>query len=193
MVGDADSPLKVESASDKVASLLSSLETFICQFHLWLAGDTKGILVLSPLSPRWRLCNMLFTTLIFLFVSNKVASATGELTDWLCGKKPKIAGGPAAKGLPQPVVTAKTESGANGGAQYIPLSQMDDSTPAENGAPAIAAVPADIPLQKPAPSRAEKILAYLPVRMALMLAVIWIINLLYPNAHPSQGHLLPTH
>ncbi|KAI0830580.1 O-acetyltransferase [Trametes gibbosa] len=60
-----------------------SLETFIIQYHLWLAGDTKGILVVLP-GRHSRPLNLLLTTVIFVYVSHLVARATGELTKWIC-------------------------------------------------------------------------------------------------------------
>ncbi|GJE99630.1 O-acetyltransferase [Phanerochaete sordida] len=65
-----------------------SLETFIIQYHFWLAGDTKGILVVIR-GARWRPLNLVLTTLIFVCVSHYVANATGELTKWICSDKPK--------------------------------------------------------------------------------------------------------
>ncbi|KAG0248075.1 hypothetical protein DFQ27_001193, partial [Actinomortierella ambigua] len=62
-----------------------SLETFIGQFHMWLAGDTKGLLVLSPwidgVLTRW--VNLAVSTLVFVVISNEVSGATGLLSDWL--------------------------------------------------------------------------------------------------------------
>lgn len=65
-----------------------SLETFIIQFHLWLAGDTKGILVIIP-GTEVRPYNFVLTTFIFIYVSDQVAWATGELTSWICDKPEK--------------------------------------------------------------------------------------------------------
>ena len=62
-----------------------SLETFILQFHIFLAADTKGVLLLdafrggdgSLLGDRWR--DLLVIVPIFLWVSSLVSDATGEI------------------------------------------------------------------------------------------------------------------
>ncbi|KAG0230278.1 hypothetical protein BGW42_001076 [Actinomortierella wolfii] len=70
-----------------------SLETFIGQFHMWLAGDTKGILIVSPWIDgelAWWV-NLAISSLIFVVVSNEVSGATGQLSDWLVtGREPKV-------------------------------------------------------------------------------------------------------
>jgi hypothetical protein len=60
-----------------------SLETFIIQFHFWLAADTKGILLMLP-GTVWRPINVIFTTISFIWISHKVAISTTHLTDWVC-------------------------------------------------------------------------------------------------------------
>ncbi|KAG9322670.1 hypothetical protein KVV02_007937 [Mortierella alpina] len=77
-----------------------SLETFICQFHIWLAGDTKGILVLWPWigdTGSWTI-NLAVSTLLFVCLSHTLSGATGVLSDWLItGREPKSdTSGPSA-------------------------------------------------------------------------------------------------
>ncbi|KAI8097431.1 10 TM acyl transferase domain found in Cas1p-domain-containing protein [Halteromyces radiatus] len=67
-----------------------SLETFIGQFHMWLAGDTKGLLVVIPNSAwvarssiGWY-TNLMVSTLLFVFVCYYISQTTGELTRWIC-------------------------------------------------------------------------------------------------------------
>lgn len=62
-----------------------SLETFIIQFHFWLAADTKGILKVLPFQGH-RLINFILSTIVFIFISYEVAQSTGCLTTWLCFK-----------------------------------------------------------------------------------------------------------
>jgi hypothetical protein len=57
-----------------------SLETFIVQFHLWLALDTKGLLVVLP--EHWWL-NLLLTTIIFIYVSRLLSESTNAISEWL--------------------------------------------------------------------------------------------------------------
>ncbi|KAG0006387.1 hypothetical protein BGZ79_000034 [Entomortierella chlamydospora] len=69
-----------------------SLETFICQFHIWLAGDTKGILVVSPWvegTGAWTF-NLIISSFLFVTVAHLLSKATGEVSDWLVsGREPK--------------------------------------------------------------------------------------------------------
>ncbi|KAM3506266.1 hypothetical protein MY11210_007618 [Beauveria gryllotalpidicola] len=62
-----------------------SLETFTLQFHLFLASDTKGILLLDGLTgdgslsmDRWR--HLVVIVPLFLWISHTTAEATGHLT-----------------------------------------------------------------------------------------------------------------
>lgn len=65
-----------------------SLETFIGQFHMWLAGDTKGLLVVVT-HPRaahglgWWF-NFAVSSVLFVFVCYYLSQATGQLTKWIC-------------------------------------------------------------------------------------------------------------
>ncbi|KAM6536385.1 hypothetical protein FALCPG4_002392 [Fusarium falciforme] len=61
-----------------------SLETFILQYHIYLAGDTKGVLLFgffkgdgSLLLDRWR--DLVIVMPIFLWMSNLVADASGTI------------------------------------------------------------------------------------------------------------------
>ena len=54
-----------------------SLELFVCQYHIWLAADTHGVLVLIPSYP---VANVLITSFIFLCVSHEIHHITNVLT-----------------------------------------------------------------------------------------------------------------
>ncbi|KAG0000026.1 hypothetical protein BGZ65_004702 [Modicella reniformis] len=72
-----------------------SLETFICQFHIWLAGDTKGILIILPWAEgtvAWNL-NLVLSTFLFITIAHVLSGATAEVADWLItGREPKPKG-----------------------------------------------------------------------------------------------------
>jgi hypothetical protein len=58
---NANPTLRSVSSSAFVFVGTCSLETFIIQSHLWLAGDTRGILVIIP-GVKWRPANLMLTT-----------------------------------------------------------------------------------------------------------------------------------
>jgi hypothetical protein len=62
-----------------------SLETYVLQYHIWLAGDTKGLLRLGLWNP-WVEAAML--TAIFLWLGWLIAGATQTIANWIVGKKP---------------------------------------------------------------------------------------------------------
>ena len=76
----------LRSASSRAFAFIGScsLETFIIQYHFWLAGDTKGVLLVIP-GTRWRPANFVITSVTFVYVSHQVAQATGVITAWICG------------------------------------------------------------------------------------------------------------
>ena len=74
-----------------------SLETFVIQFHFWLAGDTKGILLVIP-GTRWRPINFIVITVMFIYLSDRVAHAATQITNYICGGSSL-----PARALPLPV------------------------------------------------------------------------------------------
>lgn len=70
-----------------------SLETFILQFHIFLAGDTRGVLLLdvfkgdgSLLNDRWR--DLVVIVPVFLWISHLVAEASGHIVKLIMGDAP---------------------------------------------------------------------------------------------------------
>ena len=71
-----------------------SLETFILQYHVWLAADTKGLLRLgildgwlwygqTTISSRGFWVDAIIITIVFLWVSSVVSDATSAITKWI--------------------------------------------------------------------------------------------------------------
>ena len=56
-----------------------SLETFTLQFHIWLAADTKGVLILG--FSRW--VDFIALTIMFLWISWHVGHATNDIVLWI--------------------------------------------------------------------------------------------------------------
>ena len=67
-----------------------SLETFALQFHIWLAGDTKGLLsvgLFKDAADASRRVDFVVLTIVFFWISWHVATATGTLTSWIIDPK----------------------------------------------------------------------------------------------------------
>ncbi|KAG6879766.1 hypothetical protein C0992_012086 [Termitomyces sp. T32_za158] len=79
-----------------------SLETFIIQYHLWLAGDTKGVLLVIP-GTAWRPVNFVLSTIMFVYVSDQMARAATTITSWICSS-----GTVKQSPLPLPVISSGT-------------------------------------------------------------------------------------
>ncbi|KAJ7487519.1 Cas1p-domain-containing protein [Mycena galericulata] len=85
----------LRSASSRAFAFMGtcSLETFIIQYHFFLAADTKGILVIIP-GANWRPANFVVTSTAFVYLSHLVAEAVTDVTKRVCETH---------KGLPVPV------------------------------------------------------------------------------------------
>ncbi|RWS15676.1 hypothetical protein B4U79_09303 [Dinothrombium tinctorium] len=56
-----------------------SLELFICQYHIWLAADTYGVLVLVPSYP---VLNVVMTAVIFVCIAHEINQITKTLAKY---------------------------------------------------------------------------------------------------------------
>ncbi|KXJ69047.1 hypothetical protein RP20_CCG000406 [Aedes albopictus] len=65
-----------------------SLELFICQYHIWLAADRNGVLVLLPGFPT---LNVLITSFIFVCVSHEIHRLTTVLLPYIVPNDWKLA------------------------------------------------------------------------------------------------------
>lgn len=93
-----------------------SLETFIGQFHMWLAGDTKGLLVILS-HPTWVQglgwwINLAISSCLFIFVCYYMSQSTHEISVWIC----KSVHNPTS-----PSSTSGGGAGAGGAYQAVPL------------------------------------------------------------------------
>ena len=62
---------------------LLMFQLFIAQYHIWLAHDTKGVLVLIPDQP---LLNVILTTFVFVCISHEIHKVSGVLANALITK-----------------------------------------------------------------------------------------------------------
>ncbi|KAL0084043.1 10 TM acyl transferase domain found in Cas1p-domain-containing protein [Phycomyces blakesleeanus] len=106
-----------------------SLETFIGQFHMWLAADTQGLLLILA-NPMWAhglgwWVNLGLSTVLFVFVSYHLSQATGEITQWICSGANKKNKNNTSGHIPVELSTARdtTTSGSNADVEYqsVPL------------------------------------------------------------------------
>jgi len=121
----------LRSASSRAFAFIGtcSLETFIIQYHFWLAADTKGVLLVIP-GTRWRPVNFVITSVMFVYVSHRVAHATGEITAWICGgaKKSLPTTNPNTSASVQPTSTSCQRTGiaSDVNQESIPLSSQTE-------------------------------------------------------------------
>lgn len=116
-----------------------SLETFIGQFHMWLAADTRGLLVILP-NASWVIksqlgwwINLLVSSIVFFFVCYHLSEATGVLTKWICSgaqeqQKNKAAVNAANNSISNPTSTTKSVSDAADSVPLLPTSHTASSS-----------------------------------------------------------------
>lgn len=145
-----------------------SLETFTLQYHIWLAADTKGLLALgifdrmSGGADNGRKADFLVLTIVFLWISWHVAAATQTLTAWIVDPK-----------------DGSSES-ANGDIKLLqlPRNRSNDNMREEQSHGENVTNRASARATRSA-SRMKKLVAGdLRVRIALLLAVMWLLNII---------------
>lgn len=171
-----------------------SLETFVIQYHFWLAADTKGVLVVLP-GRAWKGANGVLVTAMFGFLAHRVAGATGVLTEWVCAKPPQV---------PAPVLLLPTVTQA---VVQAPRDQRvedaEDETPlmAGNHAEGVTEGNTEDKTEEEttrrlddgaahgtdrrrgrsgAPSWANGVRLGMKGKLAAILLVMWVLNLLWP-------------
>jgi N-acetylneuraminate 9-O-acetyltransferase len=167
-----------------------SLETFILQFHIWLAGDTKGILVIVGPS-QWRWVSFIFGTIVFVFISWKVANLTGTLTEWFMGAKKKPQAVPPTPAAPPAPVTEgeqkeiemenKTDKSQNGTSDTNGHTHTEQSQ--DQDEPLLPA-PVTSTRQLTFQEKLVKVIGIywqdLRVRTVTMILILWFTNLVSP-------------
>ena len=62
-------------------------QLFIAQYHIWLAADTHGVLVLVP---RYPMINLIVTTFIFVCVAHEIHVVTAKLVPYVVPNDSKL-------------------------------------------------------------------------------------------------------
>lgn len=145
-----------------------SLETFTLQFHIWLAGDTKGLLspgVARPngthIAGRWQ--EFVAITSIFLWISWHVASATSVVTSWIIDPKE----GRQVAEIEEPRTSEQNQ------ASELPRSRRRNES---EGAPKFHMGNGEI-LNRVVTRFARALREDLRLRIALLLGAMWFLNM----------------
>lgn len=186
----------LRSSSSRMFAFIGtcSLETYIMQFHFLLAADTKGILMVIP-GTSWRPLNLVLSSIMFIYLSHKVATATSELTNWICGAKktslPTTAPQPARPATQVPLpeeeiplvaqengVASKTkENGVEGSESPLPGERwVDRLASGSRSGPGFRMFKGDSSW-----SLAPLTRFGLGAKMLLALALMWTLNILWPS------------
>lgn len=151
-----------------------SLETFILQFHIWLAGDTKGVLVVVGPS-KWRWISFILGTVVFVFISWKIAAATGTITEWIMGDQKRQRLTPA-------VATVAPAPLANGEKQSDDAVEMKDSS-VKNGE-GLLPIPVHSIRRLSFGEKLARVLGLywedLRLRIGIIVISLWLLNLVCP-------------
>ena len=167
-----------------------SLETFVVQYHFWLAADSKGVLLVLP-GTRWRAVNFVLTSIMFVYLCNRISYATGELTNVICGKRSRETQVLPVATAPRPL----QEDGRASEAQEVVISMTslrgEDAVKDGSGQPLLepdtpvrpgrwADRLTDGQMSSSASGRwAQRVLGNLPVKIGAFFILLWILNILW--------------
>lgn len=111
-----------------------SLETFIGQFHMWLAADTKGLLVILA-KPTWVAgfgwwINFFISSCIFILVCHYLSQTTHELSVWVCAYYSNTQNQQSTRGAYQAVpllpTTSSSQTAEEGQAKEPEVTTQDE-------------------------------------------------------------------
>lgn len=145
-----------------------SLETFIGQFHMWLAADTKGLLIILS-DPSWTRTplgwwfNFCLSSVLFVFVCYHLNKTTGEITQWIC-----TAAAPAS--------SSTTARSAQNEEQQVPLLPTSNNTTSPEGEEEQKTDEEWVASQQQQPSRWVRFWSDLRTKCILFLLFIGILN-----------------
>ncbi|KAF9462141.1 O-acetyltransferase [Collybia nuda] len=182
--------VRLRSTSSQTFALVGrcSLETFIVQYHLWLAGDTKGVLLVIP-GTRWRPANFVITTIMFIYVSDQVARATANITAWICGEVPRtLPLSVTSNNHLSPTIRIGQEAPSRGEAQEIKMPLLlssrkdgEEGSPPEPDTPIRPRRWVDRLVEEP-PIHAA-VISSIGIRTKLCIGIIlmWLVNLMWTH------------
>jgi hypothetical protein len=155
-----------------------SLETFILQFHIWLAGDTKGILVVIGPS-LWRWLSFLVGTTVFIYLSWKIAAVTGTLVDWIMGSQKKI----STRHIP--IIALTPPASAHDEKTSEEIGEKDDSDVSVNSESTLLPLPISSIRQFSFNDKLVRVAAIYweddqRVRIGIVLCSLWLLNMVLP-------------
>lgn len=143
-----------------------SLETFILQYHIWLAADTKGIISTGFFQRNkapWKWAEFALLTALFLWGSWHVASATQTLTAY--------------------IINPKSTSDLNDTRQDLPLTRKvkipEGSNPgvAVNGFSRLVSGPVNTSLGQCVSGLKNCFMEHLWMRLFAIFLILWVLNM----------------
>ena len=154
-----------------------SLETFTLQYHIWLAADTKGLLALGVFEgvvgggKSGRRVDLVVLTIIFLWVCWHVAAATQTLTSWIIDPS-------------EGMQNVELEDGVTGVHEGLPrMKSKEDVRGVFNIGRVADGVGAGA--MRSASRMKRHVAGSLRVRIAIILGVMWMLNMVSTKPEAS--------